>query len=103
MPKIEPMLWLNDTRGIYIPRDFAMSFVDRAKNVAGVDGKTWAILESGPDNEWYWESWDSVLDSAIVTDENGQQFTVYQNGDCWLIPRGMEWCEELDWFVWPIS
>ena len=97
----EPLLWLDDHRGQYIPRDFASSFVDRAKHVSGVDAETWATLEAGPDAEWYWEAWQDVLDNAEITDEHGTQFTVYQDGACWLIPVGMEWSDVDEFFVWP--
>jgi hypothetical protein len=98
---LEPVLWLNDARGIYIPRDFANSFADRAKHVANVSDETWAILESGPDHEAYWDAWADVTDNARVTDKHGNVFTVYQDGDCWLIPLGMEWDDANDWFIWP--
>jgi hypothetical protein len=99
--KPEPMLWLNDGRGVYIPRDFANSFADRAKSVTGVDAETWTILESGPDHEWYWVAWEDVENDAIITDENGVKFRVYNDSDCWLIPVDMEWSEEEGFFVWP--
>jgi hypothetical protein len=99
--KPDMMLWLSDARGQYIPRDFATSFVDRDKHVAGVDAETWTILESGPDHEWYWEAWDDVCRDAIVTDENGVKYRVYQDGDCWLIPEGMEWDDESETFSYP--
>ena len=99
--KPEPMLCLSDARGQYIPRDFATSFADRAKTVSGVDQETWDILEAGPDHEMYWEAWQDVEQGAIITDENGVKFHVYQDGDCWLIPEGMEWSDERRFFVWP--
>lgn len=98
--KPEPMLWLSDARGVYIPRDFAASFVDRARAVSGVSDEDWAILDEGPDHDWYWEAWSDVCDNAIVTDGT-DQYTVYQDGDCWLIPVGMEWSDHEDFFVWP--
>lgn len=97
----EPMLWLSDARGMYIPRDFATSFADRAKHVTGVNDETWSILEAGPDHEWYWEAWDDVCRSARVTDAHGRGYTVYQDGDCWLIPDDMEWSDETGFFVRP--
>jgi hypothetical protein len=100
-PKPEPMLWLSDSRGIYIPRDFARSFANRAANVTGVDDETWAILESGPDNELYWEAWDDVVNECRVKNDKGIVYTVHQDGDCWLIPDGMEWDEESECFAWP--
>ena len=30
-------------------------------------------------------------------------YRVYQDGDCWLIPEGMGWSEETEFFVWPES
>lgn len=96
----ETMLWLSDARGVHIPRDFATSFADRSKNVSGVSGDDWLILEAGPDNEYYWEAWTDVCDNAIVTDDIGNKYNVYQDGDCWLIPVGMEWSEESEWFQW---
>ena len=99
----EMLLWLSDARGICIPRDFAASFADRAKSVSGVSDEDWSILEAGPDHEWYWEAWAKVCDNAKVTDDKGNAYFVYQDGDCWLVPVGMEWnwSEAGDWFQWP--
>ena len=99
--KPQMLLWLNDARGIYIPRDFATSFVDRAKSVRGVRDADWEVLEAGPDHEFYWDVWTIVLDNAIITDEHGNQYSVYQEGDCWLVPIGMEWSYEIGGFQWP--
>jgi len=101
MNKPEPLLWLSDARGIYIPRDFATSFADRAKSVKGVSDEDWAILEAGPDHEYYWDAWSDVEANAIVTDDDGVEYGVYQEGDCWLIPMGMEWSDEEGGWVWP--
>lgn len=90
----EPILWLSDARGVYIPRDFATSFADRDKTVSGVDAETWQILESGPDHDEYWDAWEVVLNDATVTDEKGAKFFVYQDGDCWLVPDNLVWDEE---------
>lgn len=95
------MLWLSDARGIYIPRDFANSFTDRAKSVAGVSEKQWEILEAGPDHEWYWETWDEVCNNAVITDDEGVKYFVHQDGDCWLVPEGMEWSDDEGTFAWP--
>jgi len=35
-----------------------------------------------------------VEDGAIV-------YTLYQDGNVWLIPRGMEWSDETGFYVWP--
>ena len=99
--KPDMLLWLSDVRGQYISHDFANSFSDRDKNVSGVDKDDWLILEAGPDHEYYWEAWEDVSNNAVITDENGVKFTVYQNGDCWLIPEGMEWDDREECFKYP--
>jgi len=99
--KPEMLLWLNDSRGVYIPRDFAKSFADRERSVSGIKAEDWAILEAGPEHEWYWEAWDNVLNDAIVTDDKGIKYRVYQDGICWLIPDGMEWDDRTECFEWP--
>ena len=99
----EPMLWLDGARGIYIPQNFAerMNTEARALHVTGVSATDWAVLEAGPDHEWYWDTWADVLDNARVIDELGTVCHVYQDGDVWLVPCGMEWDDEREWFVWP--
>lgn len=99
--KPEMLLWLSDRRGVYIPRDFAISFNDRARYVRGVSDETWSTLEQGPDAEGYWDAWQSVCDNATVTDNDGVEFMVYQEGDCWLVPKGMEWSDQDETWKWP--
>lgn len=101
MSKPEPQLFLSDARGIYIPRDFSESV--RHECVTGVSDEDWKILED-PDHEHYWEVWSDVCDHAVVTDPaSGVKYRVHQDGDCWLIPEGMEWSDKDDFFVWPVE
>jgi hypothetical protein len=111
------LLWLDDFRGIYIPRDFALSFADRARDVSGVTAEDWADLERGPDggldseriegqtksgSESYWDTWQSVCDSAIVTDATkGIRYRLNQDGALFLIPELMEYDESSDSYIWP--
>lgn len=99
--KPDMLLWLSDARGIYIPRDFALSFADRAKAVVGVSDENWAILEAGPDHELYWDAWDEVIGYAVITDERGTKYNIEHNGDCWLVPVGMEWDDDTETYAWP--
>lgn len=98
------MLWLDSARGIYIPRDFAQMFVDRDKSVTGVSAEDWEILECGPDHELYWDTWDDVLNNAVVTEADGTKYIVHQDGDCWLVEQGASWDEtgeisETGWYM----
>lgn len=81
------LLLLSDSRGIYIPRDFVREV--KPECVTGMSAWARETLESGPDAEGYWDAWHDVLDNVIVTDHvNGGSYTVYQDGDCWLVPVG---------------
>ena len=69
-------------------------------------GYNWTECEahlSDPENEWYWDQWQTVLDNAyaIITDENGNQkkFTLVQDGDVWLVSEDMT---DEDWEEWGI-
>jgi photosystem II stability/assembly factor-like uncharacterized protein len=79
------LLFLSDSRGIYIPQNFAES-VDFT-NTAGIRPEDWSTLEAGPDHEWYWEAWAAVCDNGTVRDsKSGTVYGIWQDGDCWLIP-----------------
>jgi hypothetical protein len=80
------ILYASDSRGVFIPQYFAES-VNRGC-LSGVTDSDMETLLSGPDTDWYWEAWDSVIDSAVVTDQHGQRWTLYQDGDLWLLPEG---------------
>ena len=67
---------LSDSRGVYIPRDFAMYFED----MDGVSAEDMEILKAGPDAENYWDAWDCVLQNATAT-HNGNVWRLYQDGD----------------------
>lgn len=97
MTPITAELYLSDARGVYIPQNFAEQ--TRRECVTGVSDADWQTLLSGPGNEWYWEAWQAVCDSATVTNPGtGQQYRVYQDGDCWLIPVEWEWDDAAGWF-----
>lgn len=92
-------IWLNDARGIYIPRDFAQSFKDRDATVKGVSAEDWVILEAGPDHEHYWDTWTEVENKAKVylDGPDSKRFWRIQNdGDCFLVRDDVEWCDECD-------
>jgi len=97
----EPVLILSDARGQYIPRDFTVHVA--RERVANVSDDDWRSLAAGPDDSEYWDAWQDVCDHARVTDDAGNKYLVYQDGDCWLVPEGMTWDEEADGWRWPLE
>lgn len=88
MPDSE--LLLSDSWGIYIPQMFATRHLtDAVCQRCGIDPADAAIL-SDPDNELYWEAWDTVLDSYWEETKEGR-WTLWQDGDLWLAPPGFQW------------
>ena len=77
----EVELLLDESRGIYIPRDFTKCF----------NLEDWGFTEdeikeiehdlSSPDNELYWETWDRVLLDARCYSREGKIWYLYQDGD----------------------
>ena len=77
---------VGDNRGQYIPQFFAEYCSDKWD---GIHPDDMQVLLDGPDNEWYWETWDSVHTTAKHVDKNGNTWYLYQDGDLFAI------CEEL--------
>lgn len=72
-------LYADSNRGVYIPQFWAQSA--DLNQWCDYDQDQIAILQSGPDHESYWETWESVLDN-VRTIGGGQ---LHQDGDLWVI------------------
>lgn len=77
-------LLVNDSWGIYVPQRFAESFTASAWGI-DENSEDWQTILNGPDSEWYWESWDSILGDAKHTDDAGVVWTLHQDGDLWAV------------------
>jgi hypothetical protein len=75
----------NDSRGVYIPQHFA----EVCGEIWNIDENAQEVLMEGPDHEFYWDVWSEVLNNAEYTDEQGNTWRLFQNGDLFA------YCEEL--------
>jgi len=75
---------VSDHHGIYIPQVFAEQF-----QFSGIDVNDINLVSKGPDHEWYWEAWESIINDAFQIDKNGNTWKLYQDGDLFA------YCEEL--------
>ena len=96
-------LLIDDGFGVYIPQKFAedYQFIPNTGNPKsqywhGVKAEDLEILRVGPDDDWYWESWTTVLDGAWI-EVNGVKWTLFQDGDLWAVSEEMT---EEDWSEW---
>lgn len=79
--------------GQYIPQIMARLLFDAGRT--GFDLEKVAELEAGPyEIEWYWDTWNDVLNSAQFTDEKGVVWYLYHDGDLFAVTasdlEGME-------------
>ncbi len=83
-------LLLNSARGIYIPRDFVTECAHNWRGIPAVDISTCA----NPKHEWYWSAWETILLKAYFIDDEGYEWTLYQDGDLWAICEALMTAEE---------
>ena len=87
----EPVLLLDGNRGIYIPKIFAEEIINGVYRVKNREDLTVLLNDlDSPNNEYYWESWEDLLNNCILLDSKGNEFTLYQNDDLWAIPEGYD-------------
>lgn len=84
-------LELLDGHGIYIPHLFAKGLTEEALKQQS-DSVREALeelcKEDSPDDEFYWENWEVVLDGFSYTTIGGAlTLTLFQNGDLWVIDQ----------------
>ena len=85
IPNQDSVLLLDGNRGIYVPQAFAETM--NRDHISGVSPEQWAILEAGPDHEWYWETWADVESGAVLNDPDHGEMYLHQDGDLWAIPN----------------
>lgn len=75
---------IGDHQGVYIPQQFASW-----AGWSGIDLNDIDLVSKGPDHEWYWEAWESIINDAFHVDKDGHHWRLYQDGDLFA------YCEEL--------
>ena len=70
--------------GVFIPQLMARRLHDAGWEC--VELEKVVELEFGPDeNEWYWDVWNDILNSAVFTDENGVKWYLHHDGDLFAV------------------
>ena len=103
---LEPRIALSDRNGIYIPQLYCNQIDEKIAEEMNIQMEDVLICQSGPEHEWYWESWDLITSNAewVETQKffsNGEWQTketkwyLHQDGDLWEVPEGFSFDEEL--------
>ena len=77
-------LLITSAAGIYIPKEFIGSYRGWKGYGKGQYPEYKSIL-SDPENESYWEAWNELLDKLTFTNDNGVEFSLYQDGDLFAV------------------
>lgn len=83
-PDTDCRLLISDRHGIYIPQVYCQQLTEDDAAEYGVQWSDVVCCQSGPDQDWYWESWQAILDVA-EWEEDGETWCLHQNGDLWAI------------------
>ena len=100
-PDTDCRLLLSDANGIYIPQRWCDGLSEEDAEDLSISWEDVQICQSGPDSEFYWKAWQSILDSAEITEpatlkEEASLWRLIQNGDLWQVRADVEIPEE--WF-----
>jgi hypothetical protein len=81
---VHAKLLITDAQGIYIPQLFCENFDIKAWGLRQVDSDVDVCL-AGPDEEWYWEAWNAIIQKAQHHDKYGCTWHLEQDGDLFAI------------------
>lgn len=90
------ILAVSSSYGVYAPQTFSEWYSDKCVNILEGDLKESFEDLKNINSEFYWESWENVLDNAVISID-GELYNIIQNEDVWLIPVDMEIPE--DFFI----
>lgn len=93
-PDTDSQLLLGDSHGVHIPKLWADEIGDEEE--AESFSVSWGDVlacQAGPDAEGYWDAWDAILRDA-QWNENGEEWSLHQNGDLWAVKVDIEIPEE---------
>lgn len=80
--EFKQVLLVDSHHGQYIPQVFAETV--KRDLCKGISQEQWDILESGPENELYWDVMTEIENTCEIVSE-GDTYTLYYNGDLWAI------------------
>jgi len=90
---LDPILVVSDANGIYIPQMYCSHIDPQIAEEMNISFEDVLICQEGPDREWYWECWDSILNNAEWISD-GVKWGLHQDGDLWEVPEGFSFEDE---------
>lgn len=90
----EPTLIVDSHHGIYVPQVWAQRYGTQAIESANVDEEdVEELLENPYEVEWYWETWDRVMNDYSHEVDGIKHYITQIDGDLFEYPETYEWPE----------
>ena len=90
----ELILAVDSHYGIYTPQTAMERYMKYAIDLK--DHEAYIEILSNPENEYYWELYENMLDTWTIVIE-GKAYNFFSNEDLWLIPIDMKIDD--DWII----
>lgn len=88
-PDQDVKLLLSDSHGIYIPQLYCSDITEEDCEDLSISWEDVKACQQGPDSALYWDSWQSILDSAEY-EEDRIMWRLVQNSDLWAVRSDAE-------------
>ena len=93
------MLLADSHHGVYIPQFTVKDHLNHpAWDWSEVSQDDVQAVLAGPDNDWYWEAWENVMNSVKVRSQ-GTEYVIVYNEDLWLVPTDVDESEVEQWII----
>ncbi len=83
----ETILLVDSHHGTYTPLIFANNFGENIVEGKPSEDDYECLLVH--ENEWYWETWEQVLNNVII-EIDGRRYYLHHDEDLWAIPEEMD-------------
>lgn len=72
----------SSAHGVYVPQAFVKGYMPEKW---GIEESDVEILLAGPEHADYWDTWDTVLNRAQYTSDDGRKYHLHLDGDLFAI------------------
>jgi len=94
------ILLADSHHGVYIPQFTVKDHLNHpAWDWSEVSQDDVQAVLAGPDGDWYWEAWENIMGTVIVTDDQGTRYNIMYNEDLWLVPTDINESEVEQWII----
>jgi hypothetical protein len=91
---------ISGAAGRYQPQEFITGYDPSKGWHIPISDEDMESLKAGPDDEWYWDAWNNLLNVAEYTHEDGTKYCLTQSeicGSLYMVPQGTDLEDFAEW------